>query len=203
MSLTTEQHLARVLNTILQNEGAGFNPYMRPGVQDAIVHLNEAVKPKAGLKWGDDAWKELLTPRVSCDSERKLYTIRDGHGVSCLGFDNAYRRALMVADELGKPGLRPLARNFGTIEGYAEYERVMDTGHASGRTFKCGLHPQLVGYEGKRVEVGPSNLNEPKRRFIVGRSTGWLPCHIARARKDSTGGGGILLAETFAYVREV
>jgi len=39
-----------------------------------------------------------------------------------------------------------------------------------------GLSPQLVGLEGYRVEV-EDNLGKV-RRFIVGRSSGWRPCHI-------------------------
>ena len=49
-----------------------------------------------------------------------------------------------------------------------------------------GLSPQLKGLEGCRVEV-LDNYNE-KRRFIVGMSTGWKPCHLEIKRVDSTGG---------------
>lgn len=38
------------------------------------------------------------------------------------------------------------------------------------------LIPQLKGFEGYRVEV-IDDYNE-KRRFIVGKSTGWKPCHL-------------------------
>lgn len=50
------------------------------------------------------------------------------------------------------------------------------------------LSPQLVGLEGWRVEV-VSNYGE-KRRFIVGRSTGWQPIHIELKNKNSSGGAG-------------
>jgi hypothetical protein len=49
-----------------------------------------------------------------------------------------------------------------------------------------GLTQQLIGMEGWRVEV-VTDYDE-KRRFIVGRSTGWIPCHIEVKRRDSTGG---------------
>ena len=39
-----------------------------------------------------------------------------------------------------------------------------------------GLSPQLVGLEGWRVEV--ETMGGEKRRFIVGRSTGWRPCSL-------------------------
>lgn len=51
----------------------------------------------------------------------------------------------------------------------------------------AGLTPQLVGLEGCRVEV-VDTFGE-RRRFIVGRSTGWVPCHIELKRRDSSGGG--------------
>lgn len=48
------------------------------------------------------------------------------------------------------------------------------------------LSPQLIGLEGWRVEV-ETTYSEP-RRFIVSRSTGWMPSHIELARRDSSGG---------------
>lgn len=49
------------------------------------------------------------------------------------------------------------------------------------------LSPQLKGLEGWRVEV-VTTYGE-KRRFIVGKSTGWKPCHLEIARRTSMGGG--------------
>lgn len=49
-----------------------------------------------------------------------------------------------------------------------------------------GLSRQLVGLEGWRVEVITSYGET--RRFIVGRSTGWQPCHLEIANRRSTGG---------------
>ena len=39
------------------------------------------------------------------------------------------------------------------------------------------LSKQLIGFEGWRVEVYDVDSMKP-RRFIVGRSTGWRPCHL-------------------------
>lgn len=52
----------------------------------------------------------------------------------------------------------------------------------------AGLSPQLVGLEGWRVEV--TTTYGETRRFIVGRSSGWVPCHIELARRDSRSGIG-------------
>ena len=48
------------------------------------------------------------------------------------------------------------------------------------------LSPQLVGLEGWRVEV--ETTYGEKRRFIVGRSTGWVPCHIELYNRRSHDG---------------
>lgn len=50
-----------------------------------------------------------------------------------------------------------------------------------------GLSPQLTGLEGFRVEV-VTDYDET-RRFIVGKSTGWIPCHIEISRRSASGGG--------------
>lgn len=51
-----------------------------------------------------------------------------------------------------------------------------------------GLSPQLVGLEGWRVEVIDVG-HTVKRRFIVGRSTGWRPCSLEISRRSACGGG--------------
>ena len=51
-----------------------------------------------------------------------------------------------------------------------------------------GLSLQLRGKEGYRVEV-VTDYDET-RRFIVGRSTGWRPCHIEVNNRRSLGGPG-------------
>ena len=48
------------------------------------------------------------------------------------------------------------------------------------------LTPQLIGLEGARIEV--VDCNDEKRRFKVGRSTGWLPIHLELHNRRSRGG---------------
>ena len=50
------------------------------------------------------------------------------------------------------------------------------------------LTPQLLGLDGYRVEV-VTDYDE-KRRFIVGRSTGWRPIHLGVSRRSAYGGLG-------------
>lgn len=49
-----------------------------------------------------------------------------------------------------------------------------------------GLTEQLRGLEGYRVEV--LDRYGQTRRFNVGRSTGWRPCHLELRNKASRGG---------------
>lgn len=59
-----------------------------------------------------------------------------------------------------------------------------------------GLSPQLVGLEGARVEV--IDAYGEKRRFWVGRSTGWKPCHLEV--KTTRSYGGEAASKTYASV---
>lgn len=63
----------------------------------------------------------------------------------------------------------------------------------------AGLTPQLRGLEGWRVEV-VTTYGET-RRFIVGRSTGWQPCHLEIKRRDSS--GGFSAEKAYASVRKL
>jgi len=54
-----------------------------------------------------------------------------------------------------------------------------------------GLTPQLIGLEGWRVAVVDCHSDEEQpaeRRFIVGKSTGWRPCHLEISRRNALGG---------------
>lgn len=62
-----------------------------------------------------------------------------------------------------------------------------------------GLSPQLIGLEGRRVEV--ETLEGEKRRFYVGRSTGWKPVHIEV--KTSRSQGGFPADKQYKSVKEV
>lgn len=59
----------------------------------------------------------------------------------------------------------------------AERDRIRDW---------SGLSPQLRGLEGFRVEV--VRTDGERSRFIVGRSTGWRPCHLEIKTRRSLGG---------------
>ena len=81
----------------------------------------------------------------------------------------------------------------GTIEAYRYYEMLLitaqDLHYKHGARFICELTKGLIGLEGMRVEV-IDRYNE-KRRFTVGNSTGFLPCHLELHNSNSTGGGAV------------
>lgn len=58
-----------------------------------------------------------------------------------------------------------------------------------------GLTSQLKGLEGWRVEVVDRELRGgATRRFIVGMSTGWRPCHLEISRRGAHGGGAACMS---------
>jgi hypothetical protein len=67
----------------------------------------------------------------------------------------------------------------------AQWDRMSAAERDAARS-DAGLTPQLVGLEGWRVEV-ETEYGET-RRFIVGRSTGWVPIHLEIARRNCRGG---------------
>lgn len=129
----------------------------------------------------------------SINSEQRLYVKHCGSGYTCLGFDRAEKIQAGVAEWLRRPDLAPKSEDKGTVRGYERYSAAMEAGaqHYSTTGERCpiDLTPQLRGLEGRRVEV--VDCYGEKRRFIVGRSTGWMPCHIEIARRTSSGGGAV------------
>jgi len=134
-----------------------------------------------------------MTGLHSINSEQRLYVLPCGAGLSTLGFDVAEsRRRDVLMWIAGAAALRPAPMETGTEEHFAAYQAAMTAGAAhhakTGNRCPACLTPELVGREGMRVEVIANG--EPRRRFWVGRSTGWLPIHLEIARRDSSGGGG-------------
>jgi hypothetical protein len=130
---------------------------------------------------------------VTINAEQELYVIPCGDGYSCLGFDVLLTRYNAIAEWLRKEGLQqddlpPDAR--GSMRAYTAYRTLVDRAGAycQRNKLRCPaeLTPQLTGLEGKRVEV--VDHRGERRRFIVGKSTGWLPIHLEIARRDSSGG---------------
>ena len=129
--------------------------------------------------------------RVTINRKQRLYVIEHDKGYTCCGYDYAERLRVGVLDWLGKE-CEPMRK--GSLKHYFSYREAMALGAAhhaaTGQRCNAELVPQLEGREGQRVEV--IDCYNDKRRFIVGKSTGWLPCHLEIKRRDSTGGIGAM-----------
>lgn len=125
---------------------------------------------------------------VSLDDKARLYCIRDHGSISHWGYDVIARKTKALNRALDRLG----EFESGTIEAYQLYTSLMATAKArydtTGKPFEFELSPQLTGLEGRRVEVRDQHGDAP-RRFTVGKSTGWIPCHLELATSRTTGGG--------------
>jgi hypothetical protein len=136
--------------------------------------------------------------KISVDLDRRLYLIpfdlgRRRSGFTCLGFEHAFQKATAIARWLQERGVQPAFpefRNVGTPRGFADFRRTVEAArqHFNKTKERCpvDLTPQLIGLEGKRVEI--VDCYGDRRRFYVGKSTGWIPCHLEIPRRDSSGG---------------
>ena len=126
----------------------------------------------------------------SINTEQKLYVMPCGNGFSCYGFDVLDKKARAVA--AWSKVIPPLAVP-GTAAHFEQCAVIMDHGgrYAARANARCDaeLEPQLTGFEGRRVEVVDSYGET--RRFKVGKSTGWMPCHLELANSRSRGGGAV------------
>jgi hypothetical protein len=131
----------------------------------------------------------LIMETVTLAKHGDLFCIPCGKGFTCLGFDVCRDRTLRLSDWLRRPDLAPVAPR-GTLASYAEYRavHVAAEAHCTATRSRCPveLTPALEGLEGWRVEV--LTPDGERRRFIVGRSTGWLPCHLEISRRNALGG---------------
>lgn len=130
-----------------------------------------------------------MNEKVTLNEEQRLYVIPSGKGYSCLGFDVCEQRIAGLERELGAV---PAPEPAGTLARYAQYRKLCDTAfehnRRTGWRSQSELTPQLIGLEGKRVELED---DWGVRRFWVGRSTGWIPCHLEIKTRRSTGGGAV------------
>ena len=133
---------------------------------------------------------------VTVNSEQELYVIPNPSGYSCLGYDVCLQRhnalaAWLRSEKLQADDLPPEAR--GTIRGYKAYQALTQRAgsYCQRNKLRCPveLTPELTGLEGKRVEV--VDRYGERRRFIVGKSTGWLPIHLEIARRNCSGGPAV------------
>lgn len=133
---------------------------------------------------------------VTVNPTQRLYIIPcGGGGHSCHGFDVVERLISRLSGEGIACPLPPAP--VGTPERYAQYREMCQTGadrnRATGWRSSAELTPELIGKEGKRVEVTHrwESGERETTRFYVGKSTGWMPCHLEIARRNSSGGPAV------------
>jgi len=129
--------------------------------------------------------------KVTANKEQELYVIPSGSGFSCLGFDVLLERLRALSEELHLPIDNPIR---GSIEAYEQYQKVVEMARVkhnqTGWKSKSELYAPFIGHEGKRVEV--EYAWGEKERFYIGKSTGFIPCHLMIKQNNSTGGGAVL-----------
>lgn len=143
-----------------------------------------------------------MTALHSIDDKQRLFTQREASGhFSCLGFDVCEDKITRYAAALGIP--RPTTQ-VGTAEAFQTYETLVEKAHArfveTGKQLDAELTDQLRGLEGRRVEV--VDCYGERRRFKVGKSTGWIPCHLEVHNSRSRGGFPVF-GDPFKSVRVV
>lgn len=129
----------------------------------------------------------------SINKEQRLYVIKCGSGFTCNGFDFLNERAAALREWYFDQASQPIPQIPARVGTKKHFEICMKIVSQVGRycehkRIKCPveLSPQLKGLEGRRVEV--VTMYGEKRRFIVGRSTGWLSIHLEIPRANSHGG---------------
>ncbi len=132
---------------------------------------------------------------VQLNNEQRLFVISCEDGYTCLGFDVCKTRSDKLEGWLLTHGtFIPVEQPLGTIDAYNRYTELC--GIASkvcrDKKIRCNVEliPELVGKEGQRVEV--TDCYDEKRRFIVRKSTGWMPVHLEIKTKRSTGGHAVM-----------
>ena len=134
----------------------------------------------------------------SIDNDQKLFVYKIGEGYTCLGFDVLKKRGLALAAWLNVPINASCREALDQVHtnpnaAHAAYNYLMECAnqYCIKHKTRCPIEltPELIGMEGKRVEV--LLPNGEKRRFYVGKSTGWMPCHLEIKTKRSTGGTAV------------
>ncbi len=129
----------------------------------------------------------------SINTDERLYVIQAGEGYTCYGFDVLDTKARAVAAWSKVIPPVDLLGAIGTRGHFEQCDQILEHGgkFAAKTNTRCDaeLTPQLIGLEGKRVEV--VDCYGETRQFKVGKSTGWMPCHLELTGRDLSGGGAV------------
>lgn len=112
---------------------------------------------------------------VQVNKDQGLFVIPTGNAVSCIGFDVVDKKIDALCRDLG---VNRKTKYKGTKASYKEYCRLVY------------LARQRFDATGEQSTIDLYSWGT--ERFTIGKSTGWIPCHIALKRVDSRGGSGVL-----------
>jgi hypothetical protein len=143
------------------------------------------------------------TSDITLNQEQRLYNVPCGKShFSCLGFERCDFLAKHLAIELAARGhIVPETAAVGSLERYHQYRQLCAMAESehikNGFRSQAELTPELIGLEHKRVEVVHEwQPGKPETaRFVVGKSTGYIPCHLELKSTRSSGGGAVCLGK--------
>ena len=142
-----------------------------------------------------------MNKAITLNEDQALYVIQEGKVYTCLGFDVALQRIKALEVELSI-NIINCAR--GSLRTYEYYLKLIEIARqknlSSGWRSTIELYAPFIGYEGRRVEV--EYVDGIKERFYIGKSTGFIPCHIMIKKSNSSGGCGVLgsLIKNFKFI---
>jgi hypothetical protein len=126
----------------------------------------------------------------SINKEQGLFTFKNGKYFSCLGFEVVINKAKRLSEELGIdcPNFRKGSKE--SLKFYYKMLKIASQKHEkTGWRSNSELYKPFIGHEGKRVEV--EYTWGEKERFYIGKSMGFIPCHIMVKQSNSTGGPSV------------
>lgn len=143
-----------------------------------------------------------LKPRtVTLNEAQRLYVIACGAGYSCLGFDVLETRCKALEAELVAYGyVVPTPAAIGTVPRYEQYQAAVQfaaqLNQRTGWRSQSELRKELIGLEGKRLAVEHTlHGNAETATFILGKSTGFIPCHLFLESRKADGGEALYLGQ--------
>jgi len=129
--------------------------------------------------------------KVTLNHKQKLYVIPCDGGFTTLGFNVLEQQATALAKEINVEWIPDKP----SVKQYERYQTLLLV--ARGKHNKTGwqstsqLTPQLIGLEHCHVEV--IDAYGECRRFMVGKSTGFIPCHLEIRSRQKVNGKWMLI----------
>ena len=136
---------------------------------------------------------------IKINKEEKLYVLStNGKYFSCLGFEVVMKRVKALSEEMNEKFKVKIP---GTKKAYKELCRLTEIARRknklTGWRSQTELYKPFIGQEGRRVKV--EYTWGEKERFIIGKSTGWIPCHLTIKKSNSIGGAALLSDSIKSY----